>query len=261
MILVRFKEIFKNSINSTFENSPNSTLLVAVFPIIFMLTLLYVYQFESDFPNIYWGLLREDGLFESLQWLCYFSSGLMGLYSFLTVMKLKPKLKIKPLTFQAIFLLLFSILSILIAIEEISWGQRIFGIESNNFFLMYNVQKETNAHNLNLFQENIQFFYIFIGLFGSFGWLFKRNCSANGFRDIFVVDWFLSLYFLPVALFYFYLHYSFIFNFLNSFAPNLFNQLHYHQEQFETLLSFGICLMAYFNLVKCRLLLVKNTGI
>ena len=34
-------------------------------------------------------------------------------------MKLKPKLKIKPLTFQAIFLLLFSILSILIAIEEI----------------------------------------------------------------------------------------------------------------------------------------------
>ena len=260
MILVRFKEIFKNSINSTFENSPNSTLLVAVFPIIFMLTLLYVYQFESDFPNIYWGLLREDGLFESLQWLCYFSSGLMGLYSFLTVMKLKPKLKIKPLTFQAIFLLLFSILSILIAIEEISWGQRIFGIKSNNFFLMYNVQKESNIHNLSLIQENIQFFYIFIGLFGSFGWLFKRNCSANGFRDIFVVDWFLSLYFLPVALFYFYLHYSFIFNFLN-FAPNLFNQLHYHQEQFETLLSFGICLMAYFNLVKCQLLLVKNTGI
>ena len=261
MILVRFKEIFKNSINSTFENSPNSTLLVAVFPIIFMLTLLYVYQFESDFPNIYWGLLREDGLFESLQWLCYFSSGLMGLYSFLTVMKLKPKLKIKPLTFQAIFLLLFSILSILIAFEEISWGQRIFGIKSNNFFLMYNVQKESNIHNLSLIQENIQFFYIFIGLFGSFGWLFKRNCSANGFRDIFVVDWFLSLYFLPVALFYFYLHYSFIFNFLNFFAPNLFNQLHYHQEQFETLLSFGICLMAYFNLVKCRLLLVKNTGI
>ena len=260
MILVRFKEIFKNSINSTFENSPNSTLLVAVFPIIFMLTLLYVYQLESDFPTIYWGLLREDGLFENLQCLCYFLSGLIGLYSFLTVMKLKPKLKIKPLTFQAIFLLLFSILSILIAFEEISWGQRIFGIKSNNFFLMYNVQKESNIHNLSLIQENIQFFYIFIGLFGSFGWLFKRNCSANGFRDIFVVDWFLSLYFLPVALFYFYLHYSFIFNFLN-FAPNLFNQLHYHQEQFETLLSFGICLMAYFNLVKCRLLLVKNTGI
>ena len=219
-----------------------------------MLTLLYVYQLESDFPTIYWGLLREDGLFENLQCLCYFLSGLIGLYSFLTVMKLKPKLKIKPLTFQAIFLLLFSILSIFVAIEEISWGQRIFGIESNNFFLKYNVQKETNIHNLNLFQENIQFFYIFIGLFGSFGWLFKRNCSANGFRDIFVIDWFLSLYFLPVALFYFYLHYSFIFNFLNFFIPNLFNKLHYHQEQFETLLSFGICLMAYFNLVKCRLL-------
>jgi len=248
------KKFFEKNINSIFTNTPNLILLVAVFPIIFMLTLLYVYQLESDFPTIYWGLLREDGLFENSQSLCYFLSGLIGLYSFLTVMKLKPKLKIKPLTFQAIFLLLFSILSILVAIEEISWGQRIFGIESNNFFLKYNVQKETNIHNLNLFQENIQFFYIFIGLFGSFGWLFKRNCSANGFRDIFVIDWFLSLYFLPVALFYFYLHYSFIFNFLNFFIPNLFNKLHYHQEQFETLLSFGICLMAYFNLVKCRLL-------
>ena len=32
--------------------------------------------------------------------------------------------------------------------EEISWGQRIFGIESNEFFLENNAQNETNFHNL-----------------------------------------------------------------------------------------------------------------
>ncbi|HQB85655.1 MAG TPA: hypothetical protein PLL51_01490 [Bacteroidales bacterium] len=32
--------------------------------------------------------------------------------------------------------------------DEISWGQRIFGIESSEFFLKHNKQAETNLHNL-----------------------------------------------------------------------------------------------------------------
>ncbi len=32
--------------------------------------------------------------------------------------------------------------------EEISWGQRIFDIESPDFFKRYNLQRETNVHNL-----------------------------------------------------------------------------------------------------------------
>ncbi len=32
--------------------------------------------------------------------------------------------------------------------EEISWGQRIFGIQSSDFFLTHNSQGETNLHNL-----------------------------------------------------------------------------------------------------------------
>lgn len=32
--------------------------------------------------------------------------------------------------------------------EEISWGQRIFDIETPSFFSKYNAQKETNIHNL-----------------------------------------------------------------------------------------------------------------
>lgn len=32
--------------------------------------------------------------------------------------------------------------------EEISWGQRLFGLESGEFFKEYNAQGETNLHNL-----------------------------------------------------------------------------------------------------------------
>ncbi len=37
----------------------------------------------------------------------------------------------------------------IIAGEEISWGQRIFNRESNEFFLEHNIQGETNFHNLH----------------------------------------------------------------------------------------------------------------
>lgn len=43
---------------------------------------------------------------------------------------------------------LFSILFFFAAGEEISWGQRIFGWESGDFFLERNAQSETNLHNL-----------------------------------------------------------------------------------------------------------------
>ena len=32
--------------------------------------------------------------------------------------------------------------------EEISWGQRIFNVESSEYFLENNAQGETNLHNM-----------------------------------------------------------------------------------------------------------------
>ena len=39
-------------------------------------------------------------------------------------------------------------LSIFAAGEELSWGQRIFNIETPEYFLAHNAQQETNVHNL-----------------------------------------------------------------------------------------------------------------
>ncbi len=43
---------------------------------------------------------------------------------------------------------MFALLFFFGAGEEISWGQRIFGIESSEYFVQNNAQKETNLHNL-----------------------------------------------------------------------------------------------------------------
>ena len=50
-----------------------------------------------------------------------------------------------------LFLLMISLLALLFlfgAGEEASWGQRMFGIESSEFFQQNNTQGETNLHNL-----------------------------------------------------------------------------------------------------------------
>ncbi|MGX0876622.1 hypothetical protein ACSSV4_001299 [Roseovarius sp. MBR-154] len=44
----------------------------------------------------------------------------------------------------------YALLFLFAAGEEISWGQRIFGWNSNDFFDTYNAQGETNLHNLTV---------------------------------------------------------------------------------------------------------------
>lgn len=45
-------------------------------------------------------------------------------------------------------LVLIALFSLFIVGEEISWGQRIFNVESSEFFQKHNAQGETNLHNM-----------------------------------------------------------------------------------------------------------------
>lgn len=47
-----------------------------------------------------------------------------------------------------ILLIIYALAFFFAAGEEISWGQRIFGVESSEFFKQNNYQGETNLHNL-----------------------------------------------------------------------------------------------------------------
>lgn len=68
---------------------------------------------------------------------------------------------------NAIFVFVWGFLALLVffgAGEEISWGQRILGIESPEWFEQNNAQKETNLHNLVVGETKINKLIFSLGL-------------------------------------------------------------------------------------------------
>ena len=64
-------------------------------------------------------------------------------------------LKRRALTLAAICTSVYALLFFLGTGEEISWGQRIFGWQSGEFFMENNKQFETNLHNLRVGDTNL----------------------------------------------------------------------------------------------------------
>lgn len=84
---------------------------------------------------------KEDGFAEYGTAFLLICSAILLIYRFFILQKLKKSLwKIGILTIALVF--------IFGAGEEISWGQRIFNIESSEYFAEHNAQGETNLHNM-----------------------------------------------------------------------------------------------------------------
>lgn len=94
------------------------------------------------------GYVQEDGSIENLTALFLFLCSIVCLFRVFEYRKMKKSLWV--FTYAALVVLFF-----FAAGEEISWGQRIFGIESNEFFLEHNKQAETNLHNMIVKGKNL----------------------------------------------------------------------------------------------------------
>ena len=205
---------------------------VSLFPIIYLLFiygLVYILPYGRDIIGISWfdWLRSEDGPLEWIQFIEYAVSSLLALLIFIRAKKKKD--------LNSIIWLIIAFLSFIIAGEEISWGERITGIGINSISNM-NVQGETNFHNLPFFHNFLldPIFEISCIFLGWIGWRRFKNIKAFPSKD-------LSLYFLFVALFYFY--------FDVSWASTT-QQIRNDQEIFEFLLSTGIFIHCFRNFKK-----------
>ena len=213
---------------------------VSLFPIyylIFIYCFVYILPYGKFFIGISWfdWLRSEDGPLEWIQFIEYASSSLFALIIFL---KKSNKKEINSIIWIFLACILF-----LIAGEEISWGERLTGIGITSISNL-NVQGETNFHNLPFFHNYLldPVFEITCIFLGWFGWRrFEKLNSLPGK--------YLSLYFLFVALFYFY--------FDISWASTT-QQIRNDQEIFEFLLSTGIFLHCLKNM---KFKKFKNFGI
>ena len=207
---------------------------VSLFPIFYLLFIygfVYIFPYGENLIGTSWfdWLRSEDGPLEWLQFIEYLLSSFLA---FLIFLRRKKKKEI-----NSIVWLFIAFLALIIAGEEISWGERLTGIGINSISDL-NVQGETNFHNLPFFHNYLldPVFEISCIFLGWFGWRKFSRINAFPSKE-------LSLYFLFVALFYFY--------FDISWASTT-EQIRNDQEIFEFLLSSGIFLhcLKYFRLEK-----------
>lgn len=108
------------------------------------LTLLIgVFSFQYINPEIMRFLLKEDGPSEWFGFFTLFYGSAISIYFLYKKFKEDKKLD---LTYTVLGLLTLAM--IFAALEEISYGQRIFNWTSGEFFHSNNAQKETNLHNM-----------------------------------------------------------------------------------------------------------------
>ena len=205
---------------------------VDIFPVIY---LLFIYGFVYILPygkyivgDSWFNWFRsEDGPLEYLQFLFYSLASLLAFTVFLSKRKAKKQLKI-----NVIIWFLLALLCFFVAGEEISWGERItgFGLQ---FLRDMNSQCESNIHNLAFFHHILldPSFEISCILFGWLGWRLwpKLDCLPHKRY---------SLYFLFVALFFFYFDISY---------SSTIKQIRNDQEIFELLMALGMLLHCWSN--------------
>lgn len=91
--------------------------LISAFPGLF---LIFFFLFRYNFFPLYEPLIQEDAFFETLQFLFYFTSSIILIFQSFHLRKFPG--------FMRFFLFLAGVIVFFVAGEEISWGQRIFGI-------------------------------------------------------------------------------------------------------------------------------------
>ena len=183
-------------------------------------------------------LFSEDHIGENLQVLFYFLSFAAALFIGIRFVKARNNL------FGSLYLVL-AFTFFVVAMEEISWGQRIFDVATPSYFEENNFQQELNIHNLGETYNHLTLAYTVVGFVGAFAWLvlpagIKVNYSS--WVNYFVPSWYLTSYFLPVFLIYLY----FI---ISEYLGGFFLPLEFgEQEPAELLMSLGMLLFLIINM-------------
>lgn len=131
---------------------------------IFSLPLIFFYilYLISLLPfNIFKEIVKEDQIIEYLQFFVLLIGSVISLKHGWLVRKTKNKL-------LSAFLLVSAVGFFLIAGDEISWGQRLLGIETPESIRVANRQEEITFHNLHIIEWAVSFVYIGLSFFGAF---------------------------------------------------------------------------------------------
>ncbi|UOV00071.1 hypothetical protein MUU74_08960 [Chryseobacterium daecheongense] len=119
----------------------NLSVLEKIIAVVLLLTVIYaIYVFFTD-SSFFDRLVEEDGFYENLTSIFLFFTSFTLLFKFFKYQKYYGGL-------WKVGVLLMALGMFFGGGEEISWGQRIFNVQSSEFFKENNAQQETNLHNM-----------------------------------------------------------------------------------------------------------------
>lgn len=164
--------------------------------------------------SLFKTLFDEDGVFEYLTSLFYILSFVLFLFS---VSKFNT-------LYINTYIIILALACFFVGMEEISWGQRIFNIETPESYKQLNYQEEFNVHNLISPEYHPKIFLIFAILC----LVFFAFSSNKKYDALFWVhrDYLPSKKFLVIAL---------LLPFISW----------YNMEHFEVILSFMFCIYSF----------------
>jgi cell division protein FtsW (lipid II flippase) len=135
-------EILDNKSAKKYTHTDSAIVLSLIFLMLVGLILM------NSSSERYKSFVAEDG---PVEWIATISLFSCAVVSIERALKFKNK-KSKSFYFVSLLIALVFLLGVG---EEVSWGQRIFNIESSDFFKENNLQEEINFHNLKLGFVNI----------------------------------------------------------------------------------------------------------
>ena len=160
------------------------------FPFVFLLICYWIGSYDDLGHKVITRLQSEDFIFEWMTVIFLTLSSIFLLKIFLSFRKNKLSKIIK------YFFLALSIFFLFWALEEISWGQRIFNF-SWEYISQNNSQNEVNFHNLKFFHSHLPKIYIVFCSIVCFLCLIKKNKS-----NIFLPEKKLLYFFFLPGLYY-----------------------------------------------------------
>ena len=206
---------------------------VDIFPIAYLLFIygfIYIFPYGRDVVGMSWfdWFRSEDGPLEWIQFFGYFLAFICSI----TILYKRRGIGINK---KWLAWLILAVICFFVAGEEISWGERLTGIGVESIRAI-NSQGETSIHNIHFFHHylldpSFEISCLFLGWIGWRAWPSIDAFPAKRY----------SLYFLLVALFYFYFDIS---------QASTISQIRNDQEIFEVLMSIGLSSHCWNNAFK-----------
>ena len=205
---------------------------VFLLPIPYCLLNLALFHAEEEWYRANVG--GEDRFLENVQFVAFAVAGVLCFVTARRVGHGRQRL-------GAASLYAFALVFVFVAMEEISWGQRVFGIETPSFLRNLNVQGETNLHNLKSVQYKLGIMLAVFANTAARAWLVTPKAllaARGGLLRILVPRPICTLYFLIPGIYALGLLVQ-----KGLGLPAIFKVT--QQEPFETLLAIG-CVVYVF---------------